>query len=532
MRASEGGRKAGGGWGRPANTEVKGLEVMGYERLLERRRWALIVAVLLAAAVAALGSAQARAVTIHHARAHSTSEGWSAAVLPAGAQDEEPVGLDCTPGFCMTLMPTGPIANGVGQALTAGLDYSVLSGGSWTEATSTGFSTGNNFATSLSCASSSLCMAIAINGVLEVYNGSGWSAATVPGNTGMNEEGVGQEMFTDVSCAPATTFCMAAMRYNRDNGPGFEYATYENGDWSIQQFPVFLETSGSWGIQQVSCTGDGSCVGLVTDQIGKHGISVYSDGAWGSYVSASQVGIAQTLSCSTTSFCITANAAGGTTLWTFTGSFNQDSSSTGLEGFPRATSCVPGTSVFCVGSYRTPQQEEAYRIDTGSGWVAAPMPISPDAFPAWLSCSGPSFCVIAADSFSSDKFLGFQVWPTAAGNDSASVFSNTTKSELGKAMTVSSAATIQSIAKHGYRFVFDAPVTGKLSLVWTDGKTKIAKLSRLVHPGKIGLKLSLTAAGRRLLVKSKRSVKLRTTATFAVAGIPTVSLSKTLTLKK
>jgi hypothetical protein len=456
-------------------------------------------------------------------------------VLPAGAQDLAPAGLDCTPGFCMSLDPNSPISNSGGQLLNAAMDYSVLSGGSWSPAASTGFSIDGG-ESNLSCASSSLCMATATDGILEVYDGSSWSAPDVPGgNTGISESGVGPEAFTAVSCAPGTGFCVAAQRVNTNHGPGYDYVTYENGSWSLQQFPDFAATGGQWGLQQLSCTADGACVGVVTDHFGSYGITTYGSGAWGSYVAASQVEPMFNISCSTTTFCITGNDIGGA-LWTFaSGGLSKDATAPdGLKAtdVQRTVNCVPGAGVFCVGSYLTDADDgAAFALDTGSGWATGSIADVPGELPTAVSCGSPSFCVMAADDFTTDQFLGFQIWPSAVTG--GSWLSSTIRSDLGKDLVPTGrGATTQGIAKHGYSLAFTAPSAGKLSIVWMDGRTKVVSLAQTMHPGTVHLKLSPTKAGRHLLMESRKSLRLRTTASFTPVGATKVSVAKTITLKR
>ena len=498
-------------------------------RIREGRAWMLFAALLLSALTLGLMARPAHAA-VHHASPRSdTSEGWSSPATPAGSSGQAPIGLSCVPGFCMSIQPVSSISSPDGQAVTSAEQYSVLTGGSWSAEAPTGFDTGDEYATSLTCASSDLCMAIADHGVLEVYDGSSWSAASIPGgNSGMSASGTG-EAFTEVSCAAGTTFCMAAAM---GSGETFAYATYDDGTWSVQPMPDFTGAHDQWGIQEPSCSGDGTCIALVTDHTGDYGTSTWSDGSWTQPV-AMPFGTALSLECSNLSFCISSDAAAENGLWTFDGQgWNEDTSAAvaAVEGTP---ACVAGTGDFCVAASREGTEEDDFLADTSSGWAVGPMPATPGERPARIACASSTSCVIASISFSTDKFVGFQVWPSVVNSAGSSASTAAIRGDLGKVLTLSgSSYTTQSIAKHGCSLSFDAPAPGKLTIVWTSGRTKVASLSHVVRAGKSKLKLTLTRAGRRLLLKAKRSLTLRTTATFAPTHGAKVSVAKTVRLHR
>lgn len=190
---------------------------------------------------------------------------------------------------------------------------SLFNGTSWT----TPAQTGGYLFTSVSCVSSTFCVAVGIF-ASAIYNGTGWSST----NLGDNQQG--DPRLTQVSCA-STTFCFAADDAGRvslfngtawtglggiDQGTAIvslscasstrcaavdgasRILTFDGTTWSN---PSYVDASG--GAFSVSCAGTTCTVG---DRTGY--VLTWSGGAWSAAVHVSDSPVYQ-LTCQTNRYC-------------------------------------------------------------------------------------------------------------------------------------------------------------------------------------------------------------------------------------
>jgi hypothetical protein len=162
-----------------------------------------------------------------------------------------------------------------------------LTGGTWKVSSTTD----TNEITSISCESTTFCLAIDIGGGVTVYNGSAWSKPLLYGSNGSGVDAIacpkanycldtvgGLQAYISggwhsvtgatisaggagqwaLSCAPGTYFCTVAS----DTG----YATTWIGKWStpkmIDTTPMATGGNSTSGISSVSCPVEGLCAAV------------------------------------------------------------------------------------------------------------------------------------------------------------------------------------------------------------------------------------------------------------------------------
>ena len=139
---------------------------------------------------------------------------------------------------------------------------------------------GSTDLTSVSCATTSFCVATASNSAY-VFNGTTWSGATQVSEAGL----------AAVSC-PSATFCMAL--------DGSEGAHIYNGTtWSSRQMP-------SWGWRDVSCSSSTFCAAFTVN-----GDEVFTfDGtSWGASTPL-DISTFSVISCAAARTCVVVNQDG------------------------------------------------------------------------------------------------------------------------------------------------------------------------------------------------------------------------------
>lgn len=203
------------------------------------------------------------------------------------------------------------------MALDASSNASILSGASWSAATS--IFPGDQ-GISVSCATGGPCTAISYGGIAKVYTSSwntGAAADVAPGN------------LTGVSCG-TTTFCVGV----DDAGHTF---TYNGASWSAPR------ASGLGSLSAVSCSGTTLCV-AVSDS---GSAVVDKNGTWGGPVGI-DVSALTSVSCPTPTFCAAADASAHVV--TFNGSSWAKPTSLGVS--PRKVrgfdGIACGSATFCV----------------------------------------------------------------------------------------------------------------------------------------------------------------------------------------
>jgi hypothetical protein len=187
----------------------------------------------------------------------------SVAANPGGGKGGTLSGVSCYSSTgCMAVGTyQNSSAEGVGLAET-------LSGTTWTAKTVPTPSGGSTVTlTSVSCTSSTACTAVGyyynssftLALVAESWNGTSWSAQTIPTPTGT--DGYSARL-TGVSCFSATS-CEAVGNYQSNQGIPTTFAEAWNGSsWTIQTTPVPDSGSSDPVLNGVSCSAATTCVGV------------------------------------------------------------------------------------------------------------------------------------------------------------------------------------------------------------------------------------------------------------------------------
>ena len=134
---------------------------------------------------------------------------------------------------------------------------------------------------SVSCPSTSFCVAVDNDGNAVTYNGSSWGAPT----------GIDSDVsLTSVSC-PSTSFCLALARDGN-------VVTYNGSSWSASASTSYV---GEGGLSSVSCASASFCVA-----VGASGLAeTYNGSSWSAPTSlASEEGGLNSVSCPSASFCV------------------------------------------------------------------------------------------------------------------------------------------------------------------------------------------------------------------------------------
>jgi hypothetical protein len=175
-------------------------------------------------------------------------------------------------------------------------------------------------ASSISCPSSSFCLAVATSGVAATYNGSGWSAPTAVQTAGYGPD--------SVSCV-SSSFCVAV---------GVGYATTFNGtSWST---PVALGSRG----EAVSCASTSFC--MAVDFAGE--AFVYNGSSWSAptIIDAGTSDL-DAVSCPTSTFCMAIDD-GGKAMTYNAGTWSTPTSFEPALGNLNAVSCMSATQCMVV----------------------------------------------------------------------------------------------------------------------------------------------------------------------------------------
>ena len=216
---------------------------------------------------------------------------------------------------------------------------------------------------SVSCPTSTFCMAVVNNSYAFTWNGSTWTLSQIT-NTG------GTDLYS-VSC-PTSTFCAAV----GDKG----YASTWNGStWST---PVQLDLNS--GLSSVSCPTSTFCVAVSQDG---HAFP-YTQSGWSVWPNIASTALS-TISCLSATFCMAVNNAGNAFTWN--GSTWTPSQIPGGNSGLFSVSC-PTTS-FCMA---TDGDGEASSWD-GSTW-SGPVSIFSHTSTAYyppVSCPATTFCMTA-----------------------------------------------------------------------------------------------------------------------------------------
>jgi hypothetical protein len=239
---------------------------------------------------------------------------------------------------------------------------------------------GSNHLDSVSCPSTSFCVAVDAEGDALNYNGSSWSSPSLIGGTDA------------VSC-PSVTFCAAV-------GPN-DFLTYHGTTWST---PTII---GMVDVDSVSCSSASFCVAV--DQNGD--AFTYNGLSWSSPVSINApYGDLESVSCSSASFCVALDVDDDAFIyngfsWTKTPNVSA-----------QWISCP--TINFCVG-VDTSGHATTYN---GTSWSSpTPIDVEPYFTLTSVSCANASFCVAVDQQGYAVTYNG-SAWSSPSRIESAQPF--------------------------------------------------------------------------------------------------------------
>jgi hypothetical protein len=215
-----------------------------------------------------------------------------------------------------------------------------------------------NVLTSVSCASSSFCVAVTHSGHAATFNGSSWSPPAIVDSNGYG--------FSSVAC-PSSSFCVAV-----DGGNGNAFI-FDGSAWG----PAANIDSGGEGFRTVSCASATFCVAV--DYYDR--ALTFNGTSWSAPVSTANAGTSS-VSCPSASFCA---AAAGNGVTTFNGS-NWSTPTRISPNILTAISCASGSLCAAWDSAGS-----AMSFD-GSAWSP---PVQADGyldFVTSVSCPTVSFC--------------------------------------------------------------------------------------------------------------------------------------------
>ncbi len=216
------------------------------------------------------------------------------------------------------------------MAVDASGQYFTFNGTSWTSPTQfdTQINGNGNYVASVSCVSTTFCVAVDSAGYGQSYDGSSWTTPTLLDGSGNGPNLTGQVLISSVSCV-STTFCVAVDM----SGNAF---TFNGTSWSTAD-PVAGSSNPPVQLFSVSCVSTSFCMASA----GNNGAVYTFDGSTWTSSSSFTTNRIDSLSCTSTTFCMAVDSSGNA------GSFNGASWGGGKQ---IATDVVPITDVSCVGS--------------------------------------------------------------------------------------------------------------------------------------------------------------------------------------
>ena len=218
--------------------------------------------------------------------------------------------------------------------------------------------------TSVSCPSSSFCMAVDGGGNALSWNGSSWSAPVYISPNGGD--------LTSVSC-PSSSFCMAV-------DYGGNALSWNGSSWSA---PVSIDPNRA--PNSVSCPSSSFC--MAVDWYG-NALS-WNGSSWSAPVSIDQNGPLTSVSCPSSSFCMAVDNSGYALSWN--GSSWSAPVSIDQNSYLASVSCPSSSFCMAVDGYGNALTWN------GSSW-SAPLSIDPNVLGLnSVSCASSSFCM-AVDS--------------------------------------------------------------------------------------------------------------------------------------
>ena len=258
---------------------------------------------------------------------------------------------------------------------------------------------GNNGINSVSCPTSSFCVALGgqpVTDALIYQNGTWGSPSEIDSNGGL----------TSVSCS-SDSYCVAV-----DNG-GNE-VTYDNGTWSA---PVAIDTGGM-GIGSVSCPASTTVPAPFCAAMDLSGNALIDQGGTWTPTSVSTTALWTSVSCASASFCMAVGLGeSGSSLSGVAASYNGSSWSTLTtivtgETFLDSVSCPSSTFCAAVGEgFGGPVSLEGVGFTwTGSAWSSGQDLVpsdTPGSFDSGsISCPSASFCQAVFSTADAAMFNG------------------------------------------------------------------------------------------------------------------------------
>ena len=234
------------------------------------------------------------------------------------------------------------------------------SGSTWSSPSEIDSEVGNALH-SVSCVSTSFCVAVGNGGDEITYNGSTWSTPTKVGILGYIQS---------VSCH-SEAFCVAATSEG-------ETATYDGSTWS----PAARLSEGA-ASGALSCATESFCLA-----VGRYS-SAFNGGVWTNPMLLGSGGLSS-VSCPSSSFCTAVDFHGRAL--TYNGSEWSAPSLIAGEGELASVSCPSGVFCAAVGGY-----PHGYALTyNGTAW-SSPTEVDPEARLESVSCVSASFCVAVAE---------------------------------------------------------------------------------------------------------------------------------------
>jgi len=263
--------------------------------------------------------------------------------------------------------------------------------GTWTNATVIDMTNGI-FA--VSCASSSLCVAVGGNGggaiagdgVALVYDGTSWSKPMIAE--------MSADYLNSVSCAPGTTFCMAT-------DAGGNWLTYNAGAWSSASPIGLLLTQ----VASISCTSTTFCIAVGNGFAGG-AAATWNGSGWSTYQFGTPAPAMVSVSCATSTFCVAVDDAGNTSTYngtTWSAETSIDNPVNPLVG----VSCAPNTTT-CVAV-----DSGGNAVTLNNGTWSAPTQAPPTGSLVAISCPSATYCV--ADGSNGMNYFDGTSWSSTTG---------------------------------------------------------------------------------------------------------------------
>jgi hypothetical protein len=239
----------------------------------------------------------------------------------------------------------------------------------------------------VSCASADMCVAVDADGDAKIWNGSSWGPSAVidPPDALQLPSAIG-----GISC-PTTSFCLAG----DDRG---DDVVYNGSGWSTPQQAGAIAGDAASSVTGVSCTSATFCAAVTTDPDGINQVGdawTYNGTAWDSTANQIDPSPFTAVSCAAQSFCAGVDGAGDAVTYngsTWSAPNQMDNGGGGLDSVscPAETFCAAVDTNGNVVTYNGSTWNTPQHLDTTAAQSSAtPTPTQLNS----VSCSTQSFCV-------------------------------------------------------------------------------------------------------------------------------------------